>query len=63
MAEIFNVEAEARETFGKNAARRLRHSGRIPAVVYGGGGPSVSLTVDPKAIVRILRSEAGVKFS
>lgn len=59
MAEIFNVEAEARETFGKNAARRLRHSGRIPAVVYGGGGPSVSLTVDPKAIVRILHSEAG----
>jgi large subunit ribosomal protein L25 len=59
MAEIFNVEAEARETFGKNAARRLRHSGRIPAVVYGGGGPSISLTVDPKAIVRILRSEAG----
>ena len=59
MAEIFNVQAEARETFGKNAARRLRHSGRIPAVVYGGGGPSISLTVDPKAIVRILRSEAG----
>ncbi len=59
MAEIFNVEAEARETFGKNAARRLRHSGRIPAVVYGGGGPSVSLTIDPKAIIRILHSEAG----
>lgn len=59
MAEIFNVEAEARETFGKNAARRLRHSGRIPAVVYGGGGPSISLAVDPKAIVRILHSEAG----
>jgi large subunit ribosomal protein L25 len=59
MAEIFNVEAEARDTFGKNSARRLRHSGRIPAVVYGGGGPSVSLTVDPKAIVRILHSEAG----
>ncbi|HEX5412236.1 MAG TPA: 50S ribosomal protein L25/general stress protein Ctc [Terriglobia bacterium] len=59
MAEIFTVEAEARETFGKNAARRLRHSGRIPAVVYGGGGPSVSITVDPKEIVRILRSEAG----
>ncbi len=59
MAEIFNVQAEARETFGKNAARRLRHSGRIPAVVYGGGGPSISLAIDPNAIVRILRSEAG----
>jgi large subunit ribosomal protein L25 len=59
MAEIFNVEAEARETFGKNAARRLRHLGRIPAVVYGGGGPSIPLTVDPKAILRLLHSEAG----
>ena len=43
MVEMFNVEAEARETFGKNAARRLRHSGRIPGVVYGGGGPAVSV--------------------
>jgi large subunit ribosomal protein L25 len=59
MAEIFTVEAEARETFGKNAARRLRQAGRIPAVVYGAGGPAVSVTVDPKAIIRILRSEAG----
>ena len=59
MAEMFNVEAEARETFGKNAARRLRHSGRVPGIVYGGGGPAVSIAVDPKAIIRILRSEAG----
>lgn len=59
MAEIFSVEAESREMFGKNAARRLRHSGRIPAVVYGGGGPTLSVAVDPKSIVRILHSEAG----
>ncbi|MCL5005730.1 MAG: 50S ribosomal protein L25 [Acidobacteria bacterium] len=59
MAEIFNVEAEARETFGKNAARRIRYSDRIPAVVYGGGGPSIPLTVDPKAILRVLHSDAG----
>lgn len=59
MAEIFTVQAETRETFGKNVTRRLRHSGRIPAVLYGSGGPSVSVTVDPKAIIRILHSEAG----
>src|SRR5579875_289898 len=59
MAETFSVEAETRETFGKNASRRLRQTGRIPAVVYGGGGPTLSVAVDPKAIMRILRSEAG----
>jgi large subunit ribosomal protein L25 len=59
MAEILNVQAEGREVFGKNAARRLRYLGRIPAVVYGGGGPSIPLTVDPKAILRVLHSIAG----
>ena len=59
MAEIFNVEAEAREAFGKNVARRLRYSGRIPAVVYGGGGRSIPLAVDPRAILRVLHSGAG----
>lgn len=59
MAENLNVEAATRGTFGKNAARRLRQAGRIPGVVYGGGGPSIPLAVDPKAILRILRSGAG----
>lgn len=59
MAEIFTVEAEARESFGKNVARRLRHAGRIPAVVYGGGGPVIPLTVDPRAVLRVLHSGAG----
>jgi len=59
MEQINSVEAVTREDFGKNAARRLRRSGRIPAVVYGGGGPSLSIAVDPKPISRILVSEAG----
>jgi large subunit ribosomal protein L25 len=54
-----NVEAEPREDFGKNAARRLRHAGRIPAVVYGGGGPSIPIMIDPQRISEILRSESG----
>jgi large subunit ribosomal protein L25 len=54
-----NVEAEPREDFGKNAARRLRHAGRIPAVVYGGGGPAIPIVVDPRKISEILHSESG----
>ena len=53
------IEAEPREEFGKNAARRLRYAGRIPAVVYGGGGQAIPLTVDPKQVEQILHSESG----
>ncbi len=59
MIQGLNVEAAPREDFGKNAARRLRRSGQIPAVVYGGGGPAIPVTVDPRQIAAILRSESG----
>ena len=59
MSQAFTVEAEPREDFGKNAARRMRRTGRIPGVVYGGGGPVIPLTVDPGGIRRILHSESG----
>jgi large subunit ribosomal protein L25 len=53
------IEAELREEFGKNASRRARAAGRIPGVVYGGGGPAISVTVDPRRVADILHSEAG----
>src|SRR6185312_4884094 len=56
------VEALARpleEARTKNAARRVRRSGRIPAVVYGAKKDSVSITLDPKQIGRILHSDSG----
>lgn len=59
MPQALSVEADPREDFGKNASRRLRHAGRIPGVVYGGGGPAIPVTVDPKRISAILHSESG----
>jgi large subunit ribosomal protein L25 len=54
------VAATAREgRFNKNAARRVRHAGKIPAVVYGAGQEAVAVTVDPKHITKILHSDAG----
>ena len=59
--------ATARTTFGKNEGRRTRREGRVPAVVYGatsGGGSEAARTatpisVDPKALRKILHSESG----
>jgi large subunit ribosomal protein L25 len=58
--EAVNVVATPREgKFNKNAARRVRVSGKIPAVVYGAGKDAIAVTVDPKAITKILHSESG----
>ena len=55
------LQAEKRDGRGKNEARRLRASGRIPAVVYGAEkGKAVEIAVDPKILMRILHSESGV---
>ena len=45
--------------FNKNAARRVRVAGKIPAVLYGSGHDPVAVEVDPKQISRILFSETG----
>jgi large subunit ribosomal protein L25 len=59
MAEALKIEASLRESFGKNAARRLRSTGYVPAVIYGGGGSSLSIALDPRLISHLIRSEAG----
>ena len=54
------VTAKPREgKFNKNAARRVRVAGKIPAVLYGPGADPVAVEVDPKQISRILFSEKG----
>ena len=54
------VVARPREgKFNKNAARRVRRAGNIPAVLYGAGHEPVAVEVDPKHISRILFSETG----
>jgi large subunit ribosomal protein L25 len=54
------VVAKPREgKFNKNAARRVRVAGKIPAVLYGPGHDPVAIEVEPKQISRILFSETG----
>jgi large subunit ribosomal protein L25 len=53
------VEAAPRGERGKNEARRLRKTGRIPAVLYGGKGNAITLSVNAKQVGTILRSATG----
>ncbi len=53
------LEAQTREAGTKNDAKRVRRDGKIPAVVYGAGKDSLSISVDPRVVTRILNSETG----
>src|SRR5271157_2969843 len=57
--DINILEAPKREAGNKNAARRVRVEGKIPAIVYGAGTDSTSVAVDRRQVLRILRSESG----
>lgn len=49
-----------RESFGKAAIRDLKKNGMIPAVVYGLNEPPVAIAISPKAVARVIASEAGM---
>ncbi len=53
------LEAQQREAGNKNEARRVRRSGKIPAVVYGAGKEAAAISVDPRQVSRILHSASG----
>jgi large subunit ribosomal protein L25 len=58
MAEIV-IEAALREAGSSNEARRMRRDRKLPAVVYGGDKESNPITLNPREIVSILKSESG----
>jgi large subunit ribosomal protein L25 len=53
------VEGAPRSDRGKNEARRLRQTGQVPAVLYGGKGEAITLAVNAKQVGAILRSPSG----
>jgi large subunit ribosomal protein L25 len=58
MAQII-VQGAPRQERGKNEARRMRQSGNVPAVLYGGKGEAITLAVNAKQVTAILRSSTG----
>ncbi|MGE5645142.1 MAG: 50S ribosomal protein L25 [Acidobacteriota bacterium] len=59
MRKDITVAAEQRPQRGKNAARRLRQRGLIPAIVYGAFQEPVAVAVNPKELEKILHSKSG----
>jgi len=53
------LEAQPRTPGNKNAARRVRRDGKVPAVVYGAGKDALSVSVDPRQVKSILHSKTG----
>jgi len=59
MRKDITIAAESRDSRGKNAARRLRATGSVPAVLYGGDGEPEAVSVNPKELTKILNSKTG----
>lgn len=59
MLEHSQLEVTARAERGKNAARRLRVTGKVPATLYGLGRDPEAIALDTKSMVRILNEPSG----
>ncbi|PID62867.1 MAG: 50S ribosomal protein L25/general stress protein Ctc [Gammaproteobacteria bacterium] len=58
MANPFSLTAASREDIGKGASRRLRHEGKVPAVIYGGEEAPQAITIAHSAILKCLNDES-----
>jgi large subunit ribosomal protein L25 len=59
LKQQLDLQGSLRAERGKNAARRLRVAGRVPAVLYGMGQDAVPITLDRKEMTRLLGSPSG----
>jgi large subunit ribosomal protein L25 len=57
MKTSFELDAEFRETQGKGASRRLRHQGKVPAILYGGHADARALTLSHQKLLIMLDNE------
>ena len=54
-----SLAVQLREVKGKEAARKLRNQGLIPAVVYGQREEAIPVTLNPQHLAKALRGGAG----
>jgi len=58
MSDTIELNAEARSDLGKGASRRLRKTGLVPAIVYGGDADPASITLKHNEFIHELENEA-----
>jgi len=58
MKQEFDLIADYREDQGKGASRRLRHQGKVPAIIYGAGRPPRPLSFDQNKVLRQMENES-----
>jgi large subunit ribosomal protein L25 len=58
MQETFELKAELRSDAGKGASRRLRRSGKVPGIIYGGGDEPQMIALDHNELIKHLEHEA-----
>ncbi|HTV50899.1 MAG TPA: 50S ribosomal protein L25/general stress protein Ctc [Steroidobacteraceae bacterium] len=57
MRVSFTFGADRRDQQGKGASRRLRHHGKVPAILYGGGQPPQALVLDQQNLLTMISNE------
>lgn len=55
---IFTLDATVRTDMGKGASRRLRHEGKVPAIIYGAGKDPIALSLEHNKVVQAQDFEA-----
>jgi large subunit ribosomal protein L25 len=53
----FTFGADLREMQGKGASRRLRHTGKVPAIIYGGHKDAQALILDQQNLLTMIGDE------
>lgn len=59
MQQQIEMRVDVRAERGKNAARRMRAAGQVPAIIYGLGREPQAITLDTKAVTNVLKEPSG----
>ncbi|OBS08020.1 50S ribosomal protein L25/general stress protein Ctc [Acidihalobacter prosperus] len=58
MTDSFELIAERRDDQGKGASRRLRRTGRVPGIIYGGDKEPAAISLEARVLNKQLENDA-----